>query len=113
MSAHEVAPEARPARRRDRVRLSALRLLAERRLELLERMLETGAERVWEDCVERRPWLQPLEAWIAERHRARLADARGYSSDGELGAQRRRAARRVSARGRMRGPLSFLSLDRR
>ena len=70
-----------------RDKLCTLKMLLERRVELVEKVIETRAERAWEDCMEKRPWLQPLETWVVERYKTRLRDMannRGYSSDSEI-----------------------------
>lgn len=79
---------------RERLRRGAIKVLLDRRVELVEKLLEVRSDRFWEDCLERKPWLlQPVESWLVERHaRARQARAdfcRGYVSDGELHRERR------------------------
>lgn len=46
---------------------SSLRTSLERRVETVERMLEDRVERILEENVEKHPWLQPIESWIADR----------------------------------------------
>lgn len=82
-------PAKRPPRTRDKLTMAALKLQVERRVELVEKLVEARAEKVWEECMEKRPWLQPIETWIMDRHKARLKaieehQGRGYSSDSEI-----------------------------
>lgn len=91
MDVPEVVSPPIPATRRtrERLKMSAIKLLLERRIELVEKILEARADRLWDECMERKPWLlQPIESWLLEKHtRARQERhdvSRGYMSDSEI-----------------------------
>lgn len=71
---------------------TSLREALERRVGEVEKLVESKAGKIYVENMEKRAWLQAMEAWIVHKYKTRttLADhqhedpARGYSSDSEL-----------------------------
>ena len=72
--------------KKDKFLVNSFKECIEKKKELFEKILENQVEKIWEDKIERHPWLQPIEAWIVERQRKSIKTSvdRGYSSDSEL-----------------------------
>lgn len=64
--------------------IEAIRNSLEKRVDVVERIVEDRVERILEDNVGKRTWLQPIDAWIAERCMSKINSTRGYESDGEV-----------------------------
>lgn len=81
--ANESSSEKSAARVKEKMSVGSLRLMLEKRVETVERLLEEN--------VEKYPWLQPIETWIVDHRRSsppsvlyEPLDRRGYDSDGEV-----------------------------
>ncbi|XP_043586972.1 multiple C2 and transmembrane domain-containing protein isoform X3 [Bombus pyrosoma] len=60
----------RPVRSKEKRTIGSLRSSLERKMGSVERILEDQIEKIWEEKVEKHPWLLPIESWIVERCRA-------------------------------------------
>ncbi|XP_060832810.1 multiple C2 and transmembrane domain-containing protein isoform X2 [Bombus pascuorum] len=59
----------RPVRSKEKRTIGSLRSSLERKMGSVERILEDQIEKIWEEKVEKHPWLLPIESWIVERCR--------------------------------------------
>ncbi|CAL7935855.1 unnamed protein product [Xylocopa violacea] len=60
----------RPARNKEKRTIGSLRSSLERKIGSVERIMGDQMERIWEQRVEKHPWLLPIESWIVDRCRA-------------------------------------------
>lgn len=80
---------------------TSLREALERRVGEVEKLVESKAEKIYMENMEKRAWLQAMEAWIVHKYKTRtVADnqheepMRGYSSDSELNNPDKKRSRR-------------------
>ncbi|XP_033311810.1 multiple C2 and transmembrane domain-containing protein isoform X3 [Bombus bifarius] len=59
----------RPVRSKEKRTIGSLRSSLGRKMGSVERILEDQIEKIWEEKVEKHPWLLPIESWIVERCR--------------------------------------------
>lgn len=55
---------------KEKGRIESLRSSLERKMGSVERMLEDQIEKIWEEKVEKHPWLLPIDNWIVDRCRS-------------------------------------------
>ena len=60
----------RPVRGKEKRTIGSLRSSLERKMGSVERILEDQVEKMWEQNLEKHPWLLPIESWINERCRS-------------------------------------------
>lgn len=55
---------------KEKRRIESLRSSLERKMGSVERMLEDQIEKIWDEKVEKHPWLLPIDNWIVDRCRS-------------------------------------------
>ncbi|XP_017885906.1 multiple C2 and transmembrane domain-containing protein isoform X1 [Ceratina calcarata] len=57
----------RPVKSKEKKTIGSLKSSLGRKIGSVERILEDRMEKIWEENVEKHPWLVPIECWIADR----------------------------------------------